>query len=90
MPAAKKPASKRSVRRSGGDSTMYKGKAPYGRVEDGSPRTRKGAVARGAEGPKRSMKPKTRELKRVSDYRGTEGPKKSMPRKKTSAKKRTR
>lgn len=55
MPAAKKPVSKRSVRRSGGDSTMYKGKAPYGRVEDGSPRTRKGAVARGAEGPKKSM-----------------------------------
>jgi hypothetical protein len=32
------------------------------------------------EGPKKSVKPKTYTLKRVSDYYGTEGPKKPAPR----------
>ena len=54
MAVAKKPRKKSDVRRSGGDSTTYKGKAPYGRTEDRSPYTRKGVIARAAEGPKKS------------------------------------
>jgi hypothetical protein len=53
--ASERLTKKSDARRSGGDSTMYKGKAPYGRTEDGSPYTRKGIVARSAEGPKKSM-----------------------------------